>query len=46
MDYLTCVRKNKGMNDPECRTLAKNYLSCRMDKCVCMGRRLRGGDAW
>lgn len=32
--YLGCMKKAKGMNDPECRNLAKAYLTCRMDKCV------------
>jgi hypothetical protein len=41
--YLSCMKKVKGMNDPECRNLAKLYLACRMDRCVnaallrCMG---------
>jgi cytochrome c oxidase assembly protein subunit 19 len=30
--YLSCIKKKKGHNDPECRDLAKNYLSCRMDR--------------
>lgn len=30
-DYLTCLRKVRGANDPECRLLAKAYLQCRMD---------------
>lgn len=30
--YLACMKKVKGMNDPECRDLAKSYLVCRMDK--------------
>lgn len=28
------MKKVKGMNDPECRNLAKAYLTCRMDKFV------------
>lgn len=32
--YLGCMKKVKGMNDPECRNLAKAYLTCRMDKYV------------
>ncbi|RFU35358.1 hypothetical protein B7463_g1013, partial [Scytalidium lignicola] len=30
--YLACIKKVRGMNDPECRNLAKSYLSCRMDR--------------
>lgn len=33
--YLACMKKRKGMNDPECRELAKGYLTCRMDRWVC-----------
>ena len=32
--YLECVKKKKGMNDPECRDIAKAYLTCRMDRCA------------
>ena len=32
--YLACMKKVKGMNDPECRDLAKSYLSCRMERFV------------
>jgi hypothetical protein len=32
--YLSCIKKTKGMNDPECRNLAKGYLTCRMDRLV------------
>ncbi len=32
--YLSCIKKSKGMNDEECRSLAKLYLGCRMDRCV------------
>lgn len=32
--YLGCMKKVKGLNDPECRNLAKAYLTCRMDKYV------------
>ncbi|KAI9732485.1 MAG: Cytochrome c oxidase assembly protein cox19 [Claussenomyces sp. TS43310] len=32
MGYLACIKKVRGMNDPECRNLAKSYLSCRMDR--------------
>jgi len=31
-NYLSCMKKVKGMNDPACRHLAKSYLSCRMDR--------------
>ncbi|KAK6335558.1 Cytochrome c oxidase assembly protein cox19 [Orbilia brochopaga] len=30
-DYLACLKKVRGNNDPECRMLAKAYLKCRMD---------------
>lgn len=30
--YLACMKLKRGMNDPECRNLAKDYLTCRMDK--------------
>lgn len=47
MGYLDCMKKNKGMNDPECRNLAKSYLACRMDRCVpgviCNGLMLNHG---
>jgi cytochrome c oxidase assembly protein subunit 19 len=32
MSYLDCMKKVKGMNDNECRMLAKSYLGCRMDQ--------------
>lgn len=32
MGYLNCMKQKRGMNDPECRNLAKSYLSCRMDR--------------
>ncbi|KAK4457886.1 hypothetical protein QBC42DRAFT_30917 [Cladorrhinum samala] len=31
MTYLNCIKKVKGVNEDECRSLAKSYLSCRMD---------------
>ena len=31
-DYLVCLKKVRGTNDPECRSLAKAYLQCRMDQ--------------
>ena len=33
-DYLRCVRRSNGTNAPECRSMAKNYLKCRMDKYI------------
>jgi hypothetical protein len=30
--YLACMKKVKGTNDPECRNIAKSYLTCRMDR--------------
>lgn len=30
--YLACMKRVKGMNDPECRNIAKSYLACRMDR--------------
>ncbi|EBA27402.1 Cytochrome c oxidase assembly protein cox19 [Aspergillus fumigatus] len=30
--YLKCLKLRKGVNDEECRKLAKGYLSCRMEK--------------
>ncbi|KFY29050.1 hypothetical protein V493_02572 [Pseudogymnoascus sp. VKM F-4281 (FW-2241)] len=33
--YLACIKKAKGLNDPDCRNLAKAYLTCRMDKWWC-----------
>ena len=32
ISYLACIKKVKGVNDNECRNLAKSYLSCRMDR--------------
>lgn len=32
MGYLNCIKKVKGVNEDECRNLAKSYLSCRMDR--------------
>jgi cytochrome c oxidase assembly protein subunit 19 len=32
--YLGCMKKKRGMNDPECRDIAKAYLTCRMDRCA------------
>ncbi|KZF18825.1 hypothetical protein L228DRAFT_251672 [Xylona heveae TC161] len=30
-EYLRCLRRVRGTNDPECRLLAKSYLQCRME---------------
>jgi hypothetical protein len=30
--YLNCMKKVKGVNEDECRNLAKSYLACRMDQ--------------
>ena len=32
--YLKCLKLSRGVNDEECRKLAKGYLGCRMDKYV------------
>ena len=34
IEYLACLKRARGMNDPECRLLAKAYLKCRMDRSV------------
>ncbi|KAK4648714.1 Cytochrome c oxidase assembly protein cox19 [Podospora bellae-mahoneyi] len=34
MSYLSCIKKVKGINQDECRQLAKSYLGCRMDQFV------------
>lgn len=34
VDYLRCLRRLRGMNDVECRMMAKDYLKCRMDQYV------------
>ena len=31
-NYLACMKKVRGVNQDECRELAKSYLACRMDK--------------
>ncbi|KAJ2972345.1 hypothetical protein NQ176_g7215 [Zarea fungicola] len=31
-EYLACMKKARGVNEHECRGLAKSYLSCRMDR--------------
>lgn len=30
--YLSCIKKVKGVNEDQCRELAKSYLACRMDR--------------
>jgi len=40
LDYLACLKRLRGSNDPECRMLAKDYLRCRMD------RQLMAKDKW
>ena len=40
LDYLACLKRVRGSNDPECRMLAKDYLKCRMD------RQLMAKDEW
>ncbi|TQN71057.1 Cytochrome c oxidase assembly protein COX19, partial [Colletotrichum shisoi] len=30
--YLECIKKVRGVNDAECRDLARSYLACRMDR--------------
>ncbi len=32
--YMKALKSQKGMNDPNVRTLAKDYLACRMDQYV------------
>ncbi|KAI9819741.1 MAG: Cytochrome c oxidase assembly protein cox19 [Phylliscum demangeonii] len=32
VDYLACLKRLRGSNEPECRRLAKAYLQCRMDR--------------
>lgn len=32
VSYLACIKKVKGVNESQCRELAKAYLSCRMDR--------------
>ncbi|KAL0939415.1 putative cytochrome c oxidase assembly protein cox19-like protein [Colletotrichum truncatum] len=31
-NYLECIKKVRGVNDAQCRDLAKSYLACRMDR--------------
>ncbi|KAK3496612.1 uncharacterized protein B0T23DRAFT_392958 [Neurospora hispaniola] len=30
--YLACIKRVKGVNEDECRSLAKAYLTCRMER--------------
>ena len=51
MDYLSCVKKMRGLNAEECRGLAKSYLGCRMDRLVSPSLPLGGAcmgvlDGW
>lgn len=32
VQYLSCIKKVKGVNEDQCRQLAKSYLTCRMDR--------------
>jgi len=32
ISYLACIKKVKGINENQCRNLAKSYLNCRMDR--------------
>ena len=36
IEYLACLKRVRGVNDPECRLLAKAYLKCRMDRSVAL----------
>lgn len=31
-NYLNCMKKVNGVNEDECRNLAKSYLACRMEQ--------------
>ncbi|BCR86913.1 cytochrome c oxidase assembly protein Cox19 [Aspergillus chevalieri] len=31
-NYLKCLKTKGGVNDPDCRLMAKDYLGCRMEK--------------
>lgn len=33
-NYLKCLKINKGVNEGDCRLMAKDYLGCRMEKYV------------
>ncbi|EAW07858.1 coiled-coil-helix-coiled-coil-helix domain-containing protein [Aspergillus clavatus NRRL 1] len=41
--YLKCLKLQGGVNNEECRKLAKGYLSCRMDKYVSLYKSPSGG---
>ncbi|KAL1883842.1 hypothetical protein VTK73DRAFT_7630 [Phialemonium thermophilum] len=30
--YLSCIKKVRGVNEDQCRDLAKSYLACRMER--------------
>lgn len=30
--YLTCLKRQRGVNQHDCRMLSKEYLQCRMDR--------------
>ena len=32
--YLKCLKSKRGVNDEDCRMVAKDYLGCRMEKYV------------
>lgn len=34
MPYLRCLKLNRGVNVPDCRIYAKEYLQCRMERYV------------
>ena len=34
VNYLACLKRVRGHNDPACRDISKSYLKCRMDKYV------------
>lgn len=31
-EYLACMKQARGVNQNQCRELAKAYLACRMDR--------------
>ena len=30
--YLDCIKQVRGVNEEQCRNLAKSYLACRMEQ--------------
>jgi len=30
--YLKCIKRARGVNEDECRNVAKSYLACRMER--------------